>query len=139
MNAYKTYFDRQTISPAAHNRLMALGDNIKEDSRDGSCCRHDRRTVPLSSGRWIALAACAALILGVASFALQNRPVPKPPVVAQTTPSPTGTPAPTFAPDVSDPDPVEPPEDDGFLIHSPATEERLNFYGMPALDRKSVV
>ena len=48
MNAYKTYFDRQTISPAAHNRLMALGDNIKEDRRDGSCCRHDRRTVPLS-------------------------------------------------------------------------------------------
>ena len=125
MNAYKTYMDRQTISPNAHNKLLSLREAPEPKARFEAASHWKQ---------WGALAACAALILGVASFALQNRPVPKPPVVAQTTPSPTGTPAPTFAPDVSDPDPVEPPEDDGFLIHSPATEERLNFYGMPALN-----
>ncbi len=125
MNAYKTYMDRQTISPNAHNKLLSLREAPEPKARFEAASHWKQ---------WGALAACAALILGVGTFALQNRPTPIPPMVPQTTPDPTGTPAPTFAPDVSDPDPVEPPEDDGFLIHSPATEERLNFYGMPALN-----
>ena len=136
MNAYKAYFDRQTISQSAHDRLMALGGNIKEDSRDGSCCRHDRRTVPLSSGRWLALAACAALIvLGWKGLSYQWQP-PQPTDNVFPLNSPTETqPAvdPTFAPDVSDANPVAPPEDNGYLIHSP-TGERLNFYDLPSLN-----
>ena len=49
MNAYKTYMDRQTISPQAHDRRLALEDTPAK-----------KKSVSLQ--KWSALAACAPLI-----------------------------------------------------------------------------
>ena len=116
MNAYKTYFDRQTLSPAAHDRLMALG---KAPAKKKS----------FSLQKWGALAACAALILGVWAY------LDPPPDL-----EPKGTmevllPDLTSEPGKTDPvDPLQPPEDNGILIHSPTTEDQTAFYCMPALN-----
>ena len=154
MNAYKTYFDRQTISPALHARLAALVSSPAqmppsplpnpEGNEPPARLEKPLQRGPLApaqrthrSSRWIALAACAALIvLGWKGLSYQWQP-PLPTDNIFPLNSPTETqPAvdPTFAPDVSDPDPVAPPEDYGFLIHSPTAEERLNFYDIPSLN-----
>ena len=122
MNAYKTYFDRQTISQNAHDRLMAL------------------ETAPVKKAvhwqKWGVLAACAALILGLGVYGL-GRPGPNigPLPVADPTAPAVTQPAvdPTFVPDVSDSDPVAPPEDYGFLIHSPTAEDQTAFFCIPVL------
>ena len=119
MNAYKTYFDRQTLSPAAHDRLMALG---KAPAKKKS----------FSLQKWGALAACAALILGVWTY------LDPPPDL-----EPKGTmevllPDLTSEPGKTDPvDPLQPPEDNGILIHSPAAEGQTQFYMIPALNFQS--
>ena len=116
MNAYKTYFDRQTLSPAAHDRLMALGEAPAKKKS-------------FFWQRWGALAACAALILGVWAY-LDPLPDLEPKVTMEVL-------LPDLPPEPgkTDPvDPLQPPEDNGILIHSPTAGERLNFYAMPALN-----
>ena len=99
MNAYKTYMDRQTISPNAHNKLLSLREAPEPKARFEAASHWKQ---------WGALAACAALVLGVGAFALQNRPVPMPPVVAQTTPPPLGHPLPPLPPMSATPTPWSP-------------------------------
>lgn len=126
MNAYKTYFDRQTLSPAAHDRLMALG---KAPAKKKS----------FSLQKWGTLAACAALIiLGWKGLSYQWQP-----------PLPTENDFPLHGPAVDQPshppepgktdpvDPLQPPEDNGILIHSPAAEGQTQFYMLPALNFQS--
>ncbi len=57
MNAYRNWMDRQTLSPAAHRRLLEL-EGQKPD-------RGRKKTMTLG-----ALAACAALLVGVGGYAL---------------------------------------------------------------------
>ena len=79
MNAYKTYMDRQTISPQAHDRLLALEDTPAK-----------KKSVSLQ--KWSALAACAALILGLGAHTLgrPGSPItpPDPAVVPPAAPPP---------------------------------------------------
>ena len=116
MNPYKTYMDRQVLSPQAHDRLLALARSQyppKKQNQGGHIMK------------FTALAACAALI-----FSLGWQSLGKPPVEPAVDPLPPATTTP--APFQEDADPVEPVEN-GYLIHSPS-EERLNFYAMPALN-----
>lgn len=119
MNAYKTYFDRQTLSPAAHDRLMALG---KAPAKKKS----------FSLQKWGALAACAALILGVWTY-LDPLPYLEPKGTMEVL-----LPDLTSEPGKTDPvDPLQPPEDNGILIHSSAAEGQTQFYMIPALNFQS--
>lgn len=113
MNAYKTYMDRQTISPQAHDRLLALEDTPAK-----------KKSVSLQ--KWSALAACAALILGLGAHTLGR---PGSPI---TPPDPAVVPPASPTPYVSDSDPITPPEK-GFLISSPTTEGQTAFFALPAL------
>ena len=56
MESYKSYFDRQTVSPELHEKLLAIGRQP----------RTERRHRPLSPAwkKWAALAACCVLVLG---------------------------------------------------------------------------
>lgn len=135
MNAYNAYFDKQTISPDLHARLIALSSPaqmppspLPNAAENEPPARFEK---PLQRGplaparrthrysRWLALAACAALILGVGAYTLQNRPIPIPPVVAQTTPDASETPdtVETLLP--TPPEPIEPPVV-AFVVESPA-------------------
>ena len=56
MESYKSYFDRQTVSPELHEKLLAIGRQP----------RTERRHRPPSPAwkKWAALAACCVLVLG---------------------------------------------------------------------------
>ena len=58
MDSYKSYFDRQTVSPQLHQALLALGERPVSRAR---------RPV---WRRWAALAACCALVLGLGLWRL---------------------------------------------------------------------
>lgn len=62
MESYKSYFDRQTVSPELHEKLLAIGRQP----------RAERRHRPLSPAwkKWAALAACCALALGLGLWRL---------------------------------------------------------------------
>ena len=62
MESYKSYFDRQTVSPELHEKLLAIGRQP----------RTERRRRPLSPAwkKWAALAACCALALGLGLWRL---------------------------------------------------------------------
>lgn len=117
MKAYKAYFDKQTLSLSAHDKLMALGEVPAMKK-------------PIHWQKWGALAACCALLLGIGAYAMQSRPAPMPPVAEQTPCDSTGPSAPTPALDA--PDPTE----DGIVISSPA-EGQSFFYFIPALNFRS--
>ena len=59
MKYYNLYMERQTISAQAHERLLALGGQ-QQGARARPKPRTGRRV-----GRWAALAACCALVLGL--------------------------------------------------------------------------
>ena len=59
MKYYNLYMERQTISAQAHERLLALGGQ-QQGARARPKPRAGRRV-----GRWAALAACCALVLGL--------------------------------------------------------------------------
>ena len=62
MESYKSYFDRQSVSPELHEKLLAIGRQP----------RTERRRRPLSPAwkKWAALAACCALALGLGLWRL---------------------------------------------------------------------
>ena len=123
MNAYQTYMDRQEVSSALHDRLLAL-EAPKEKKKGGAYMKFG------------ALAACAALIFGLGSGWWRTSPptVTDPAAVSNGRgPEDILTVEPTLAPDESTADPAATPED-GFLIHSPAAGDGLNFYSIPALN-----
>lgn len=110
MNYYKSYMDRQEISPAVHDKLIALEPPKK-------------RSAPWL--RYGALAACAALIIGVGVWRLTPRPQTAPaPAPAQSQVAADYTPLP------GETDAAEP--DDSFVVHN-HTYGQMMFYAMPAI------
>ena len=86
MNAYKTYFDRQGVSPGLHDKLLKLGGEAPAQNAPSPLRNPEeneppaRFEMPLRRGllapapkpvrKWLAIAACAALILGVGLYAI---------------------------------------------------------------------
>lgn len=111
MKYYKTYMDRQELSPAVHEKLLDLEPPTKRSSP------------------WLkygALAACTALILGVGTWKLSPASNPAPNI------SSAGQFAADYTPLPGEKDTVEP--DDLFVVQGPAdTDQAVNFYMMPAI------
>ena len=62
MESYKSYFDRQTVSPELHEKLLAIGRQPRTERR--------RRPFSPAWKKWAALAACCALALGLGLWRL---------------------------------------------------------------------
>lgn len=115
MKYYRSYMDRQEISPAVHDNLLNL--EAKK-----------RRPGPA----WVkygALAACAALIIGAGMWKLAPAPVPAPAQSgSQTAPDTASTPeAPPLQADTSALGDWE----TGFVVSSPTEDGPMAFYLMP--------
>jgi len=126
MKYYRSYFDRQCVSPELHQKLLDLEPTEKKTSRKG---------VPLM--KFGALAACAALLIGLGAKVL----IPGPAV----TPGPglpEGVPASSQAGTVSDPIAFEPSLDgntapvdpNAFTAAGPAGGSKLMFPMVLAID-----
>lgn len=116
MKYYQSYMDRQEISPTVHEKLLDLEPPTK-------------RSAP-----WLkygALAACAALIVGVGVWRLAPRP--------QTTPDPdrsAGQFAADYDPLPGEKDVVEP--GDYFVVNSPAESGKMMFPMIPGIDYRDI-
>ena len=116
MKQYKSYMDRQEISPAVHENLLNLEAGKK------------------SARPWMkygALAACAALIIGVGAWKLAPAPA--------TTPNPpqsSGQFAADYTPLPGEKDVVE--SDDLFVVSSPAEGGKLAFPMIPDINYQDI-
>ena len=116
MKQYKSYMDRQEISPAVHENLLNLEAGKK------------------SARPWMkygALAACAALIIGVGAWKLAPAPA--------TTPNPpqsSGQFAAGYNPLPGEKDMVE--SDDLFVVSSPAGGGKLAFPMIPDINYQDI-
>ena len=116
MKQYKSYMDRQEISPAVHENLLNLEAGKK------------------SARPWMkygALAACAALIIGVGAWKLAPAPA--------TTPNPpqsSGQFAADYNPLPGEKDMVE--SDDLFVVSSPAGGGKLTFPMIPDINYQDI-
>ena len=116
MKQYKSYMDRQEISPAVHENLLNLEAGKK------------------SARPWMkygALAACAALIIGVGAWKLAPAPA--------TTPNPpqsSGQFAAGYNPLPGEKDVVE--SDDLFVVSSPAGGGKLAFPMIPDINYQDI-
>lgn len=116
MKQYKSYMDRQEISPAVHENLLNLEAGKK------------------SARPWMkygALAACAALIIGVGAWKLASAPA--------TTPNPlqsSGQFAADYTPLPGEKDMVE--FDDLFVVSSPAGGGKLAFPMIPDINYQDI-
>ena len=116
MKYYKSYMDRQEISPAVHENLLNLEAGKK------------------SARPWMkygALAACAALIIGVGAWKLAPAPA--------TTPNPpqsSGQFAAGYTPLPGEKDVVE--SDDLFVVSSPAEGGKLAFPIIPDINYQDI-
>lgn len=116
MKQYKSYMDRQEISPAVHENLLNLEAGKK------------------SARPWMkygALAACAALIIGVGAWKLAPAPA--------TTPNPpqsSGQFAAGYTPLPGEKDMVE--SDDLFVVSSPAGGGKLAFPMIPDINYQDI-
>ena len=116
MKYYKSYIDRQEISPAVHEKLLDLEPP-------------NRRSSP-----WLkygALAACAALIIGVGVWKLAPRP--------QTAPDPdrsAGQFAADYTPLPGEKDVVGP--DDSFVVSDSGIKGKLAFPMIPGIDYQDI-
>ena len=116
MKQYKSYMDRQEISPAVHENLLNLEAGKK------------------SARPWMkygALAACAALIIGVGAWKLAPAPA--------TTPNPpqsSGQFAASYNPLPGEKDMVE--SDDLFVVSSPAGGGKLAFPMIPDINYQDI-
>ena len=117
MKYYDSYMERQEASPELHERLLSL--DVKK-KRPGS--------------RWMkygALAACAALIIGVGAWKLAPAPA--------TTPNPpqsSGQFAADYTPLPGEKDVVE--SDDLFVVSSPAEGGKLAFPMIPDINYQDI-
>ena len=117
MKYYDSYMERQEVSPELHERLLSL--DVKK-KRSGS--------------RWMkygALAACAALIIGVGAWKLAPAPA--------TTPNPpqsAGQFAAGYTPLPGEKDVVE--SDDLFVVSSPAEGGKLAFPMIPDINYQDI-
>ena len=116
MKYYKTYMDRQELSPAVHEKLLDLEPP-------------NRRSSP-----WLkygALAACAALIIGVGVWKLAPRP--------QTDPDPNQSAnqfAAGYTPLPGEADVVGP--DDSFVVSDSGIKGKLAFPMIPGIDYQDI-
>ena len=116
MKYYKSYIDRQELSPAVHANLLELEPP-------------GRRSVP-----WLkygALAACAALIIGVGVWKLTPSPAPAPvqpgsQLASDSTSVPEDLPLQSGVSYLGD-------WESGFVVNSPAAKGDYGFYAMPAI------
>lgn len=117
MKYYKSYMDRQEISPTVHENLLNL-----EPSK--------RRSGPVWA-KYGALAACAALIIGVGVWRLAPNPA--------TTPNPpqsAGQFASDYEPLPGEKDVVEP--GDCFVVDSPVESGKLMFPMIPGINYQDI-
>ena len=121
MESYKSYFDRQTVSPQLHEKLLALP-------------RAQQEPLPRPRGyagrpwkKWAALAACCVLAVGAGFAARLGAPVQVPPegdTPALTQPAQEGGQGEAGA--------------HSFLVEGPEDEDVLAFYALPAIYYQSV-
>lgn len=126
MKNYNSYMERQSISPEAHEALL----NLKPGKR-----RSARPWV-----RYGALAACAALIIGAGMWRLTSFPPDSQTAQNALYPGikdcygPGETPPDTGDhPLATDKDSTGTADFHGFTVDSPAAEQYMNFYAMPAI------
>lgn len=127
MESYKSYFDRQTVSPELHEELLAIGRQPRTERR--------HRSPSPAWKKWAALAACCVLVLGAGQL-LSDAPFVRGAFAAS--PSESGT----FS---SSAGPAAVPEDGqgatdyhGFLVEGPEAEDTFSFYALPAICYQSV-
>ena len=117
MKYYKTYMDRQRISPAVHEKLLNLEP---PKGRSGP-----------SWMRYGALAACAALLIGVGAWNLGPAPAQDPAqsggqFVSDNTPVAENHPLPSGA------------RGPGFVVSSPAEGGKLAFPMLPGINYQDI-
>ncbi len=130
MKQYRTYFDRQAVSPQLHDRLLAL-----EPAKP-----HSPQRKGVSFMKLGALAACAALLIGLGPRLLTPAPV------ATSAPGhPEGIPAPSQIVIAADPIATEPVLDDvgqgdhaAFTAAGPADGGKLMFPMIAGVDYADV-
>lgn len=118
MKGYQSYFDKQVLSPAGHQRLLVLGETAAP-----------RRAARWP--KWCAAAACCALLIGVGLWRLdvsRTTATPPAPSVASVTPPASST------EDINVVAPVAPI--DGFVAVGNAEDGQAPtaFYFIPGLD-----
>ena len=129
MESYKSYFDRQTVSPQLHEKLLALP-------------RAQQEPLPRPRGsagrlwkKWAALAACCVLVLG-ASQLLSDDPFVR--GVFAASPSESGTSSLSAGPAAVPEDGQGAADYHGFLVEGPEAEDTFSFYALPAICYQSV-
>ncbi len=125
MKYYRSYFDRQSVSPELHQKLLELELTGKKIPQKGVYLM-----------KFGALAACAALLIGLGSRVLTPATVPSAPGL------PEGVPAPSQAGTLSDPIAFEPSLDNdtapvnpnAFTAQGPADSSKLMFPMIAGVD-----
>ena len=124
MNLYKSYFNRQTVSPELHEKLLAMGRQPRAERRHrGAFSAWKTRT---------ALAACCVLVLGLGLWrsTVPSVPVSNPDTSAVGAPSSFDTEAPETGQGAAD--------YHGFLVEGPDDGGTFSFLGMPYINYQSV-
>ena len=123
MKYYNLYMERQTISAQAHERLLALGGQ-QQGARARPKPRTGRRV-----GRWAALAACCALVLGLGIWRAAAPEQPAGEAVQD-----------AVYPGIKDTwGPGEtPPGEESFVVEGSEREQTVNLFAIPYVNYQSV-
>ncbi len=142
MRAYTAYFDRQTVSDNLHQRLLALGEKAP-DTKAAPAAETAERKRSFLGGNYMkfgALAACAALLIGIGSYLGGSSPVaPKPgPIIPPATVQTIQPSAPAESENALAVEPTLAPDDSAIadtgafrLMENP--DVCRSFYAMPGL------
>ena len=129
MESYKSYFDRQTVSPQLHEKLLALPRAQQEP------LPHPRGSADRPWKKWAALAACCVLVLGAGQL-LSDDPFVR--GVFAASPSESGTSSSSAGPTAVPEDGQGAADYHGFLVEGPEAEDTFSFYALPAICYQSV-
>lgn len=123
MKYYNLYMERQTISAQAHERLLALGGQ-QQGARARPKPRAGRRV-----GRWAALAACCALVLGLGIWRAAAPEQPAGEAVQD-----------AVYPGIKDTwGPGEtPPGEESFVVEGSEREQTVNLFAIPYVNYQRV-
>ena len=142
MRAYTAYFDRQTVSDNLHQRLLALGEKAP-DTKAAPAAETAERKRSFLGGNYMkfgALAACAALLIGIGGYLGGSSPVaPKPgPIIPPATVQTIQPSAPAESENALAVEPTLAPDDSAIadtgaflLMENP--DVCRSFYAMPGL------
>ena len=129
MESYRSYFDRQTVSPEFHEKLLALASQMPASaSRPTGQRRRPWRT-------WAALATCCALVLGL-GLSMATAPASTPSGTGSSAASSGGHSAPS--PDTSAGGNQGTADFHGFLVEGPEAGDTSAFYALPAINYQNV-